>query len=143
MIKLSGKHFKKTPTFCFVLIFTANLENLMISTCFSESIPEFLDSRCKCWTLDAGLWMLDSGPQMLDSGHWTPDSGCYTLHAGYWTVGSGHWTLDSGCCTLPAGIWMLDAGIWMLHFGCLALDTGHCHSLFQNRIRTQFLILFD
>ena len=115
MIKLSGKHFKKTPTFWYVMIFTANLENLMISTCLSEGIPEFLDSRCKCWTLDAGLWTLDAGL-------WTLDSGCYTLPAGYWTVGGGQWTLDSGCWTLHAALCLLEYGCWMLDAGCWNLD---------------------
>ena len=47
--------------------------------------------------------------------------------------------------TLNASVerWTLDSGHWMLHFGRWALNTGHCRWLFQNRVRTQFLILLD
>ena len=60
-----------------------------------------------------------------------------------WTLAAGLWPLDSGRWTLDAGLWTLDAGPWAPHFGHWALDTGYCHCLFQNRIRTQFLILLD
>ena len=45
-------------------------------------IPEFLNSGCKCWTLDFGHWTLDTGLWMLDSG--------------LRTLGFGRWTLDCG-----------------------------------------------
>ena len=53
------------------------------------------------------------------------------------------WTLDSKRWTLDTGLWTLESGSWTLHFRRWALDTGHCRWLFQNRIRTQFLILLD
>ena len=55
---------------------------------------------------------------------------------------SGPWTLDSGRWTLDAGLWTLDSGPWMLHLGSQALGTKHSCQLVQNKIRTQFLILF-
>ena len=65
----------------------------------------------------------------------------------FWTLDAsvGRWALDvhSERWTLDAILWTLDSGSWMLHFGLWALDTGYCHCLFQNRIRTQFLILLD
>ena len=69
------------------------------------------------WTLDARVR------------HWTPDAGFWTLDSELWVLNSGPWTVDAGC--------------WTLHFGRWAMDTGHCRWLFQNRIRTQFLILPD
>ena len=62
-------------------------------------IPEFLDSRRKCWTLDVGLWALDSE----------------------------RWALESRPWTLDAGLWTFDAGRWTLHFRCWALVTEHYH----------------
>ena len=59
-----------------------------------ESIPEFLGSGHKYWTLDAGLWTLDSGRWTLDAELWTLDSGRWTLDATLCTLGSGHWTLS-------------------------------------------------
>ena len=49
-----------------------------------KGIPEFLDSRRKCWTWtrNAGLWTLDLGRWTLDTRFWTPDTGCWTLDAG-------------------------------------------------------------
>ena len=35
------------------------------------SIPEFLDSGRRSWTLDCGRWTLDCGRWALGSGHWT------------------------------------------------------------------------
>ena len=89
-------------------------------------LSEALDWR---WTLDAGLWTLDSGHWMLDSERWTLDA---------WLC-----TLDSWLWTLFAWLWTLDSRPWTQHFGHWDLDTGYCHCLFQNRIRTQFLILLD
>ena len=90
------------------------------------------------WTevLDVGLWTLESGPWMLDAGLWTLDSRLWILDSDLWTLDAGLWTLDDGRWTLDAVIWTLK-----LQFGRWALDTGHCRWLFQNRIRTQFLIL--
>ena len=50
-------------------------------------LGEFLDSGCKCWTLDSELCTLDSERWNLD--------------AGLWMLNTGHWTMDTG-------LWMLD-----------------------------------
>ena len=57
---------------------------------------------------------------------------------GFWTqvLNAGLWTLDAGPCTL-------DSGLLTIHFGRWGLGTGHHHRLFQNKTRSQFLILFD
>ena len=49
-----------------------------MSACFS-SIPEFLDSGRKSWTLDSGRWTLDAGFWTLNSGRWTLDAGLWTF----------------------------------------------------------------
>ena len=51
-----------------------------------KGILEFLDSECKCWTLDAGLSMLVAGLWTLESGHWTLEAGHWRLHFGRWAL---------------------------------------------------------
>ena len=58
----------------------------MFRSYVSKSIPEFLDSGRKGWTLDSGRWTLDPGL-------WTLDYGLWTLDYGRWTSDADHWTL--------------------------------------------------
>ena len=67
----------------------------MFRSYVSKSIPEFLDSGRKGWTLDSGRWTLDAGLWTLDAGLWMLDSGRWTLDAGLWTLDSGRWPLDA------------------------------------------------
>ena len=46
-----------------------------------KSMPQFLDSGRKSWTLDSGLWMLDCEIWTLDSERWALDTGLWTLEA--------------------------------------------------------------
>ena len=71
---IAGKN-NETGLFCNI---TSSLYNL-------SGIPEFLDSVCKCWTLDSGRWTLDAGLWTLDAGLWTLNCGCWALDAGHYT----------------------------------------------------------
>ena len=77
-------------------------------------IPEFLDSACKCWTLECGRWTLNPGVWTLDSGSRTLDSGRWTLDAGLSALDPRRWTWYSGCCTLDSRRWTINARLWIL-----------------------------
>ena len=102
-------------------------------TCFGKTcsfnnvlpgIPEFMDSWCKCWTLDYGCWIMDSEPW---TGLWTLDSGCWTLDVGFCMLGSGYWTLHFGRWALHTQNQNpVSDSAWLNHwkfFGCKSLRT--------------------
>ena len=80
-----------------------------------KGIPEFLDSRRKCWSAEPGLGTLAS-----DLGRWT-------LDARHWTLDSGRWTLDAGqfkFVKILETMEILNLHCWILHWWkCWLLQT--------------------